>query len=1241
MYKLCSCLLLFASCQITQVSCWLQVDELTPTIFAVLQAVHKTKDRDKGSLECKACEKDLDSLLMQALAPITTPKEMQTASLPRNFSVTKATTTQTYSFEWPRLGESAKSYSKAIDAENLVAFNSQLSESEIKTSCDAIEESPSDATSSSSAASFFMRAAQRLSLSSKRRQRKSRRKGRDSDACSTSTQEQCCFATNFSDLIMRCPPQAPPSLFKQTVKKCGETNGKIKVILNVSEFDETSSTSCIKFDPKKKQASLIDRRTESYGMSPRLGREAKLYPFDAMFDSNSSKPEICCSSLVDLLHTVVNHGDDAAVLAYGHPNLGKSTTMIGSDENAESMGVIPCAISWLYQLIEDKKERTGARFSVRVSAVEIVGKSENLKDLLLEQDTGSMNNCSTSPSLYLQRERTGPVQFADFTELRAPSAEKASFYFDAAITARTKPAHEQTDPDPAEDPSERQNSNMIFTFHVYQYMIDKVGTGEVHGGRSRFHLIDLSGCKRNKKHREPGDSWLSLSSLGNVLVALANGAKHVPHRDNKLTVLLKEAIGALSTRIALLTFVSGDPKKYPATLSTMEVTTRIHRSRRKKSRYSSGSSGGDSSCDESRRLRRRTKPVQPLLVTQACESESIGDSEFTTSAAEESCDTVIYVGPKGEVLSDRELTDFEGPPDFDDAPTFHESENFDVASFVEPTRTLDLSCEAISTIERPKFTPEIVERHCSCNLEKSTSSNTCIHGTSMKNVDTNFLSNNSLLSSFSEERGRLSSRKSSQSTVKDVLGSYTISDNAREALLHPSTPYYCLVPGSHKSNLNVSIEAASSERNLHSTDNGRSFSKKLSSSQERIRQTSERGRSRTRNLPTSIPVSRTTSLDRYFSRNEDGPCKSAIDVSAFSPRIRSEESIASSQQTVDNFERDLVSKIVERFDVENEISEVEPELISKYLENERLATAEEERRSKKLEEALKRLSVDDSIIVTVTSQERLDPLYIDSLNVRELLRKQREASIAEFQKTSSSITEEKSTQEVDEQFDLLLSKTWEPLNDLTKSTSSQKDKEEGQAQGGTRLDSGSSCGSLLTIPKTAGLASEGVSSGYESMRCESSNNLNAVSDMDSERGKAKSTKKDKKAKDKKNKDTPSIPESGIFNIEDQFDRSRFGKSKVHKKEVKKLIGERKGMKESLQQVLQKLVLLKDPSPDVDERLRDISLDDPQAVRTLTRENRILQRKVDVCKSHLQLVTCFDANPHSVVTTAFLYKTTAV
>ena len=53
---------------------------------------------------------------------------------------------------------------------------------------------------------------------------------------------------------------------------------------------------------------------------------------------------------------------------------------------------------------------------------------------------------------------------------------------------------------------------------------------------------------------------------------------------------------------------------------------------------------------------------------------------------------------------------------------------------------------------------------------------------------------------------------------------------------------------------------------------------------------------------------------------------------------------------------------------------------------------------------------------------------------------------------------------------------------------------------------------LLSPFLSVGLASEGVSSGYESMRYESSNNLNTVSDLDSERGKTKSLKRDKKGK---------------------------------------------------------------------------------------------------------------------------------
>lgn len=68
---------------------------------------------------------------------------------------------------------------------------------------------------------------------------------------------------------------------------------------------------------------------------------------------------------------------------------GKSYTMLGSPESANTLGIIPCAISWLFRSINEQKQKTGARFSVRVSAVEVCGPSNQLKDLLAGYSNGN------------------------------------------------------------------------------------------------------------------------------------------------------------------------------------------------------------------------------------------------------------------------------------------------------------------------------------------------------------------------------------------------------------------------------------------------------------------------------------------------------------------------------------------------------------------------------------------------------------------------------------------------------------------------------------------------------------------------------------------------------------------------------------------------------------------------------------------------------------------------------------
>ena len=142
-----------------------------------------------------------------------------------------------------------------------------------------------------------------------------------------------------------------------------------------------------------------------------------------------------------------------------------------------------------------------------------------------------------------------PAQLQNQSELRAPTAEKAAYYLDAALAARS--TSRAGCPEDA-----RSSSHMLFTLHVYQYRVEKRGKGgsrcpcakgwgwgggwaaswrgaspagpalSVSGGRSRLHLLDLGSCEG-----APGGSpGLSLSALGSVILALVSGAKHVPYR---------------------------------------------------------------------------------------------------------------------------------------------------------------------------------------------------------------------------------------------------------------------------------------------------------------------------------------------------------------------------------------------------------------------------------------------------------------------------------------------------------------------------------------------------------------------------------------------------------------------------------------------------------------------------------------------------------------------------------------
>ncbi|XP_065051675.1 kinesin-like protein KIF26B isoform X3 [Rhopilema esculentum] len=512
------------------------------------------------------------------------------------------------------------------------------------------------------AAIFFAKAAQKFNIPAKKKARKPTGQYKShADMAQEPEEEKQLFPTNFSRCLSRMPPSNPPGLFKYMGRR---VDGKVKIMLRIaaSPSDNGSSVPLLRVDQRRKQVTLSEPKDKEDETLKSLGLSSapKLFTFDAIFESSATKTEICSSSLLDVLHSVIN-GGDGCLLVYGASGLGKTNTMIGKDDSTQSLGAIPCAVSWLYNLIEDSKHRTGARFSVRVSAVEIVGRSENLKDLLSEQASGASSTSSngTSPGIYLREDPIGGVQLSNLSELRAPTADKASFFLDAALAARTTvPVNSKE----SLDITEHQGSHMIFTLHVYQYRIDKTtGRGGVHGGRSRLHLIDLSAWPKNSFNDGMYHSAPSQAALGKILLSMLNGTKQVSHKDSKIARLLKDSVGNLTCRTTIINHVSPDEDRYSESLATLEMASKISRSRRRKNKYcSASSSGGESSCDEGKLSKRLPRP--PAIRTCGIDvGTKLEVSDYTSSAGEDSCDTVIYVGPNGRI-SDQDLTDNEGPP---------------------------------------------------------------------------------------------------------------------------------------------------------------------------------------------------------------------------------------------------------------------------------------------------------------------------------------------------------------------------------------------------------------------------------------------------------------------------------------------------------------------------------------------------------------------------------------------------
>ena len=183
---------------------------------------------------------------------------------------------------------------------------------------------------------------------------------------------------NFSTILSKCPPPPPSSLLKRVHEGSGGAApgvGKVKVILRVANsgvIDERK-TSFFKMDKKKKQVTLlapdslhrpataeVDSAEEAAGAgagdTQRRSLDVsapKMFAFDGLYTDEDGQNELSAAALCDVVQVGLHQlilisppprplqavvgGTDGTLFCFGHANLGKSYTMVGSDESSRTV----------------------------------------------------------------------------------------------------------------------------------------------------------------------------------------------------------------------------------------------------------------------------------------------------------------------------------------------------------------------------------------------------------------------------------------------------------------------------------------------------------------------------------------------------------------------------------------------------------------------------------------------------------------------------------------------------------------------------------------------------------------------------------------------------------------------------------------------------------------------------------------------------------------------------------------
>lgn len=258
-------------------------------------------------------------------------------------------------------------------------------------------------------------------------------------------------------------------------------------------------------------------------------------------------------------------GFNVCVFAYGQTGAGKTYTMEGAnvmDMDDKSKGVIPRTVEQIFEYAAHQKELSWT-YEIKTSFIEIY--MDKVYDLLA---LAAGSDRSTDNEVKVCQQRDGSVELAGLT---VESVTKPEQVYDLLQRAAEHRAVAQT----------LMNHRSSRSHSVFQMKLSgtNMETGKTTTGC--LNLVDLAGSERNSKSGATGATFkeaqainTSLSTLGDVIRAVAENRPHIPYRNSKLTRILEPYFGGNSKTLMFVN-VSPFSSDMNETISSLKFATKV------------------------------------------------------------------------------------------------------------------------------------------------------------------------------------------------------------------------------------------------------------------------------------------------------------------------------------------------------------------------------------------------------------------------------------------------------------------------------------------------------------------------------------------------------------------------------------------------------------------------------------------------------------------------------------------